>query len=324
MRLVLLTSWSCELEPILRRKLTTPWEIVAIPDQAPREQAAAALAEAEAALAMVWDPATPPAPLLRFLQCGGAGWDRIAVEVLPPGVLIANCYSHEQAVGEYVMMGMLAWSHDLLEADRSFRAGSWRMSGRFGAPIHDEIAGRTVGIIGLGRIGQTVARLAKPFGMRVLACNRSLRADPNVDRHYEIGELHDFLAQCDFVVMAAALAPETSGLLDRAAFAAMRRSAVVINIGRGESIDEDALWEALRNRTIAGAVIDAWYRYPATRDQLELRPSRHPFHELPNIIMTPHTAAWTNGMVDRRLGEIAENFDRVARGEAPRNVVHRT
>jgi phosphoglycerate dehydrogenase-like enzyme len=324
MRLVLLTSWACELEEILRRKLTTTWEILRAPDTASREEVAAALAEAEAVLCMVYEKGTPPAPKLRFLQCGGAGWDRIAVEGLPPGVAVANCFGHEQAIGEYVLMAMLASSHDLMEADRSFREGSWRMSGRFGAPIHDEIGGRTVGIIGLGRIGRAVARLAKAFGMRVLGCNRTRREDPNVERLYALDELHPFLAECDFVVMAAALAPETTGLVDRAAFRAMRRHAVLINVGRGESVEEDALWEALRDRTIAGAVIDAWYNYPKSRHELEVAPSRHPFHELPNLIMTPHVAAWTHGMIDRRLGEIAENFDRFARGETVRNIVHRT
>ncbi len=86
-------------------------------------------------------------------------------------------------------------------------------------------------------------------------------------------------------------------------------------------IDEDALHDALRTRTVGGAVIDAWYQYP-TRDDLTVRPSRFPFHQLDNVYMTPHSSAWTVGMIDRRWREIASNLGRFARGEALDNVVH--
>ena len=320
--LVLLSSLACDLGPALERKLTTPYRLIRLMDQASAEEVAAALGEADAVLTLRYDRAVP-APRLRFLQVAGAGYDRIDFAALPPGVTVANAFGHEQAIGEYVLLGMLLWSHDLLEAERSFRAGSWRMSGRMQAPIHQEIAGKTLGIIGVGRIGRAVARLARPFGMRVLGCNRTLREEPDIERVFPLGDLHEFLAACDFVAVCAALAAATTGLIDAAALGAMKPSAVLINVGRGETVDEDALYDALRTRRIAGAVLDAWYRYP-TPDAPDVAPSRHPFHELPNLIMTPHSSAWTTGMIDRRVAEMADNFDRFARGAALRNVVHRT
>jgi phosphoglycerate dehydrogenase-like enzyme len=320
--LALLTTLACDLEAVLRRHLETPYDIVALPDSATGAAIGAALQRADALLTLRYDRAWP-APRLRFLQVAGAGYDRIDFAALPRGVTVSNAFGHDQAIGEYVLLGMLLWSHDLLEAERTFRAGSWRMSGRMQAPIHDEIGGKTVGILGVGRIGRAVARLAKPFGMRVLGCNRTVRDEPDIERVYGFDGLHAFLGQCDFVANCAALAPETTGLIDRAAFAAMRPSSVLINVGRGETIDEDALYDALKTRRIAGAVLDAWYRYPSPGEP-NAAPSRHPFHELPNLIMTPHSSAWTHGMIERRVAEMADNFDRVARGETPRNIIHQT
>jgi phosphoglycerate dehydrogenase-like enzyme len=320
--LVLLSSLACDLEPVLRRHLQTPYALIALPDTSTEAEIAAAMQRANALLTLRYDRKLP-APRLRFLQVAGAGYDRIDMAALPPGVTVSNAFGHEQAIGEYVLLGMLLWSHDLLEAERSFRAGSWRMSGRMQAPIHGEIGGKTVGILGVGRIGRAVARLAKPFGMRVLGCNRTLRDEPDIARMYGFGALHEFLGQCDFVANCAALAPETAGLIDAAAFAAMRPGAVLLNVGRGETVDEDALYDALKTRRIAGAVLDAWYRYPSAAEP-DARPSRHPFHELPNVVMTPHSSAWTHGMIERRVAEMADNLDRFARGETPRNVVHQT
>jgi phosphoglycerate dehydrogenase-like enzyme len=101
--------------------------------------------------------------------------------------------------------------------------------------------------------------------------------------------------------------------------ARMKRSAVLINVARGEVVDEDALYEALAAGTIAGAALDVWYRYPAAPGAT--LPSRRPFHELPSVLMTPHVSGWTEGMLDARAAVIAGNIERIARGEAPVNLV---
>jgi len=99
----------------------------------------------------------------------------------------------------------------------------------------------------------------------------------------------------------------------------MKPSAYLINTGRGEIVDEDALYHALAHRSIAGAALDVWYRYP--RERGPVAPATRPFHELPNVLMTPHVSGWTNGMLDARAKLIAENIRRVASGEQPLNLV---
>ena len=120
--------------------------------------------------------------------------------------------------------------------------------------------------------------------------------------------------------MCTALGPETTGLVDARRLGLMKPSAFLINIARGQVIDEDALYAALRDRRIGGAAIDVWWQYPDAAEP-NRRGSRHPFHELPNVIVTPHNSGWTAGMVRRRWDEIADNLDRFVRGEPLINIV---
>jgi phosphoglycerate dehydrogenase-like enzyme len=116
------------------------------------------------------------------------------------------------------------------------------------------------------------------------------------------------------------LTTETKGIVGAEAFAAMRPTAVVLNVGRGPTVDERALYEALRTNRIAGAVIDTWYQYPEP-GHANVLPSSLPFHELPNVIMTPHMSGWTQGTIRRRQETIAGNVMRRARGEPCVHVV---
>ena len=167
-----------------------------------------------------------------------------------------------------------------------------------------------MGILGLGSIGRAVAQRAGGFGTRVLGCNRTLREVAHVDRQYPLERIDEFLAECDFVVIAAALAPQTEGLIDARRLAQMKPSAVLINVGRGPIVEEDALYAALKEKRIRGATLDVWNAYPS-KDNLTLAPSKHPFPRARTTSGEPHTAAWTTGMVDRRWREIAENLDRL-------------
>ena len=135
-----------------------------------------------------------------------------------------------------------------------------------------------------------------------------------------LSELDRMLPECDYVLLCTALGPETEGLIDARRLGLMKRSAFLVNIARGAVVDEDAVYAALRDCTIGGAALDVWWRYPDAAEP-ERRPSRHPFHELPNVIMTPHCSGWTEGMVARRWAEVAENINRFVRGETLRNVV---
>lgn len=297
-------------------------EIVA--DDRDLRRLAAALDDADIVVSLAWLAAYPPAPRLKMLQAPVAGIDQIELAALPAGVAVCNAYGHEPAIGEYALMAMLVWFHDLLAASQSFRAGSWRFSGISAGPVHQELAGKTVGIVGFGHIGREVAARAAALGCRVVVANRSPREPGSgVERVFSLDALDDMLPLCDVVVLCVGLTPQTRGLIDARRLALMQRSAFLINVGRGPVADEDALYAALRDRAIGGAALDTWWRYP-TADEPDIRPSRHPFHELPNVMMTPHCSPWTEGMVQRRSRSMARNIDRFVRGEPLENVVATT
>jgi phosphoglycerate dehydrogenase-like enzyme len=281
-----------------------------------------ALADAEVIVSHIWKKDFPEAPNLKLLQSPAAGLDLIDIPSLPSGIKICNVDGHEQAIAEYCLMTMLALSHKLVDIATGFRDSSnWSGGGAGGGPLHGEILGQTVGIVGYGKIGREVAKRAASFGCHVIAANRSPIADKgDAAEVYPLGELDAMLPLCDIVVIAAGLGPETRGLIDARRFGLMKPTALLINIGRALILDEEALFNALKQKTIGGAAIDVWWRYPSASEP-QARPSNFPFHELPNVLMTPHCSSGTVGARDRRLSVIARNLDRFARGEAPTNVV---
>jgi phosphoglycerate dehydrogenase-like enzyme len=295
-------------------------EILADPQQLMQSPAAAA--DADILVSNHWRAEYPRAPSLRLVQSVATGTELIDLAALPPGVVICNAFGHETAIAEYVLMTMLVWSHRFREIEGEFRTiSSWRPSWVQSGVPHGEILGTTVGIVGLGRVGREVARRAAAFGCRVIAVNRTPReAEGGVERVFSLGQLDRMLPECDFVVLTIAQGPETEGLIDARRLGLMKRSAFLVNIARGAVVEEDAVYAALRDRSIGGAALDVWWRYPSESEP-ERRPSRHPFHELPNVIMTPHCSGWTQGMVARRWAEVAGNINRFVRGEPLENVV---
>ncbi len=298
-------------------------EIIADPHELPRSPAAAS--EADILVTNQWRADYPPVPRVKLVQSVATGIELIDLAALPRGVAICNAFGHQTAIAEYVLMTMLVWSHRFREIEGDFRArSSWRPSWVQSGKPHGEIRGLTVGIVGLGRVGHEVARRAAAFGCRVIAANRSPREPgEGVERIVPLAALDRMLPECDVVVLSSAQAPETEGLIDARRLALMRRSAFLINIARGSIVDEEALYRALRDGTIAGAALDVWWQYPNAAEP-ERRPSRFPFHELPNVIMTPHCSGWTEGMTRRRWDEIAENLRRFVAGERLINVAAMT
>ena len=180
---------------------------------------------------------------------------------------------------------------------------------------------QTLGVIGLGHIGRTVAERAKAFGMRVHACNRSPVTHPCVDQLWPLEGLNEFMASADAIVLTLPLSEQTRGLVGRQALAAMRPDAVIINVGRGAVLDEQALFEALVHKRIAGAVIDTWYQYPQA-GQTTAAPSQLDFASLNNLIMTPHMSGWTHGTLRRRQQTLADNIARLSQGRPLINRLH--
>jgi len=306
---------------LLPPRLQTPWKIALVDDATPAAEALRAFVGADAMVTVDFDARVPPAPRLRLIQVPGAGCDGIDVGALPPGSSLCNVHKHEAGVAEYVMLAMLQWNIRFIEASASFRAGSWERSSRFGAQPVEELGGQTVGIVGLGHIGRMVARRVKAFDARVVAAEHfPINKPAEVDVMVGLDRLGEVAAEADFLVVCCALTESTRGLIGEAVFARMKPSAVLINVGRGPLVDEDALWRAVSGHRIAGAVIDVWYRYPDAVNT-EVKPSKYDFAALPNVHMTPHIAGWTTGTVQRRWDVIAENLDHLARNEPFVNVV---
>ena len=262
------------------------------------------------------------APRLRLVQVPGAGLDRIDREALPPGAALANAYGHDTGIAEYVLGAMLALGRSFCRLDAALRRGRWESVWSGSAvPLWPELAGQTLGILGYGRIGQAVARRALAFDMEVLAIRRDL-SQPDPHRLAFLrgpDALDEVLGRADHLAITLALTPDTRGLIGARALALMKPTAFVINVARGEVLDEDALYEALAGGAIAGAALDVWYRYPV--EGAPTPPGHRPFHTLPNVLMTPHVSGWTEGMMEARAGIIAENVHRVARGEEPVNLI---
>ncbi len=325
MKTLFLGDFGARVAPQILARTTAGLDATVLADLGDMQRLIPALAEAEIVVGHIWKQDFPEPPRLRLLQSVAAGLDLIDVPSLPRGVTVCNVDGHEQAIAEYVLMTMLALSHRLFDIVTNFRAGPWSAGGGAGGgPPHGEIFGKTVGIVGYGRIGREVARRAAAFNCRVIAANRSPIADQgDAAEIYPLAELDRMLPQCDAVVIAAGLGPQTRGLIDARRLSLMKSTALLINIGRALILDEEALYNALRDHRIGGAAIDVWWRYP-TAAEPNARPSRFPFHELPNVIMTPHSSSATDGARDRRLGGVAGNLDRFVRGEPLANVVATT
>src|SRR4051794_2356511 len=296
-------------------------EVTVLPDRLADEGDWAAYAVAEVIIGARFTADLPRPERLKLFHVPGAGYDGIALDALPAGAVVCNCFGPEQAIAEYVMAALLARKVPLTQADRDLREGRWTYWA--GAPdrLHGEIAGSTIGLLGYGHIGKAIAQRAKAFEMNVVVANRSpVAASPLVDRSFALDDLAAFFAAADAYVVSLPLLPETTGIVGRDALAAMRPQAVIVNVGRGPTIDETALFEALRDRRIGGAIIDTWYKYP-TADAPVGPPATLPFENLPNVLMTPHMSGWTTGTIRRRQDVIAENVRRIRDGRDCINVV---
>jgi len=261
---------------------------------------------------------------LRLVALAAAGYEKIDAEAVPTGCVVVNAYEHEAPIAEYVMMAAVALDHEVVEADRALRRNDWSMW-LFRRPPYRELLHRTMGVIGLGHIGRRVLRLARAYDMRLTAVSRrapdqATCRELGLDWAGGVSALPRLLEESDFVVVATPLNNETMGLIGRDELARMKRTAYLINPARGPIVDEEALYVALRDREIAGAAIDVWWRYPEG-DEDGIPPSRFPFADLNNVLMTPHISGGTSGTAQRRARVVAENIDRFYRGEPLRNVV---
>jgi D-2-hydroxyacid dehydrogenase (NADP+) len=255
------------------------------------------------------------APRLRFIQSASAGVDQYSREALrEAGVRLASAQGvNARAVAEHAMALMLALARRLPEARDNQARRVWRgMLGDF-ALREDELGGKTLLIVGLGRIGSRLAALAKAFDLRVVAVRRRLpeAGSPaeraGADEVHGIERLPELLPGADIVALTCPLTPETEGLIGAAALARMKRSAFLVNVARGRCVEEAALIEALAARRIAGAGLDVTAEEPL--------PPSSPLWAMDNVLITPHTAGETCRYEDNVLDLLEANLERLWRGE---------
>ena len=252
----------------------------------------------------------PKASRLKFIQSISAGMDQYSKEQLAAkGVRLCSASGvNARAVAEHAIALMLAISRRLPEARDNQHKKFWR--GMIGdlTQREDEIGGKTVLIVGTGKIGSHLAGLCKAFGMKVLGIRRDpSKGKEGADEIHGMTELARLVPQADYVVLACALTPETTGLMSAAAFAAMKPTATFVNVARGKVADEAALIAALKAGKIAAASIDVTAEEPL--------PAASPLWDLPNVFVTPHTAGETRAYEDNVIDILLENLDRLGRGE---------
>ena len=250
------------------------------------------------------------APRLRFVQSISAGVDQYDQAAFrTAGVRLASAQGvNANAVSDHAMALVLSLTRLIPQACRNQAEHHWRgMIGNI-PDREDELPGKTMLVVGLGRIGGRLARLGKAFGMRVIGLRRDASAGGDADLVRPTAELKALLPEADFVVLTCPLTPETTGLIDAEALSLMKPTARLINVARGRVVDEAALVEAMRRGAIAGAALDTVVEEPL--------PASSPLWDLPGVLITPHTAGETQAYEDNVLNILLENLDRLRRGEA--------
>ena len=260
---------------------------------------------------------------LKLIQSIGVGYDKIDLHAVPKGCAVTNCHDHEKPMAEWVVMSMIALNRELIKSDRTLRSGSWEMSGYHNA-FYPELEGQTLVIVGLGRVSKQVAVLASAFNMRIIAVNRTVPMKEALPIGFEsvvgMESLHAVIREADFLLLTIPLVDATQDFVGKKELAMMKSTAHLINVARAETVNEEALYEALKDKQIKGAALDVWYKEPIGPSESPL-PSTLPFWELENVIMSPHSSAATDGVLRRRILSIANNVDSLARNEPLQNVV---
>ena len=232
-----------------------------------------------------------------------------------PVVLTNSTGLHGVSIPEHVVGQMLVLARNFHEAERLQQRHEWN---RFGVIAYAggvrELSGSNLAILGAGPIGANLARLGAAFGMHVRIMRRDARRPvEGVERVCPPEELHELLGWADFAVLAVPLTPETRGLIGEREIGAMRSSAFLLNIARGEVIDETALVRALRSGALAGAALDVFNQEPL--------PADHPFWGLENLVLTPHVSGYTPRYFDKMLEIFEDNLARFVAKQPLRNLV---
>jgi len=288
-------------------------------DDADESAVAQALPGADVLVGSTFSPAlASAADALKLVHVAGAGYDGIDTEVLPTDALVANTFHHEGSIAEHVIASTVVLRREILEQDRALRASRWATS--VYEPERAQVRsleGATVGFVGFGHIGQRTWRAFRALGARGRVVSHSGEVSPDLHEELDsvatVDGLSDLLATSDVVVLCLPLNDRTHHLIGADELTQMREKALLVNVARGPVVEPEALYGALREGRIGGAVLDTWYSYPSQGSTA--RPAEQPFGELDNVIVTPHSSGVTAQTFQGRVRDIAENITRLADGE---------
>ncbi len=236
-----------------------------------------------------------------------------------PGLRIHNLHHNAASTAEMAIALLMATAKRLLPFDRAFRRRNWQA--RFeAAPSAMLLDGKRALVLGYGAIGQRIAHVLSALGLAVTAVCRDPSKHPDASEFgvdvRAVEELHRLWPQADVLMIALPQTPETEGLVGEAQLDGMPDAALLVNVGRAAVVDQAALYDALSNGNLGGAGIDVWYNYPSGPDERAATPpADYPFHDLDNVVMSPHRAGGGDTIEARRMAELAELLNALARGE---------
>ena len=262
-------------------------------------------------------------PRLRSLLIPFAGLPAVTRQRMQdfPHIAVHNLHHNAPMTAEMALALLMATARRLIPADRIFRSHDW--SPRYGGFEANILDGKTALILGYGAIGQRLGAICSVLGMRILAIRRRPQPD-SVAEVFAPDVLHDLLPQAHVLLVCLPGTPDTTGMIGESEIARMPHDAIIVNIGRASVIDPAALYNALRNGHLYGAGLDVWYNYPTdVESRQHTPPADYPFHELDNVVMSPHRAGGGGAfeVEVRRIRALAHSLNAAARGDPMPNRV---
>jgi len=259
---------------------------------------------------------------LKLIQIPFAGVDKLDFSLYKnyPDIFICNIHANKNGVAEHTFALILALAKNIVINDRDLRLGKWHGFSTKEPTI--QLQGKSLGIIGLGSIGWEIAKIGHALSMKVFALKRKIEEKDLKKKNIleflgEKKDLEKVIKKSDFIVSAVPLTRETSGLIGEKELKLMKGK-YLINISRGTVINEEVLFKSLKEHHLAGAAIDTWYQYPSSK-QKEISPSKYDFQKLNNVVMSPHTAGYTDKASEENIKSIFDNIVKIYYGEEPEN-----
>jgi phosphoglycerate dehydrogenase-like enzyme len=251
------------------------------------------------------------APSLKWIAVGGSGTDHLMPWDTSKLTVTNSAGVAAEAMAQYIIGGILHFTLGFAGFAQQQRDHFWNK-----ASTVETVTGRTMAILGLGKTGQAVAKVAKALDMQVVGIRARPAPTAHVDRVEPMEQLHSVLGIADFVVVCLPLTPTTRGLIDAAAFQALKPGAVLVDVSRGSIVRQAGLVDALKSGRLKGAVLDVFETEPLPKD--------NPLWDMENVIVTPHCSSVYDGWEQRSVEMFCDNLDRWKRGEPLRNVVDPT